>query len=275
MIARMAAQGVAAIMASAFQRRDCSTCRRRAALVGSRTWRSWSGHGSDGTRQRQPDAASGATGRGWRGAKVMVVCSVRCGRTRIVTTRAQTNWLEVRARSSWVPGGRFRRKWPRLSVPSVLGRHSEHVDRCDHRTARAALVGGRAAADDDDCPVMPESADRIEREADGCKAAVVPVEAAPTPVEVCVPWPVTEPHPAARKIPTNSVADARRRSVRPATTPVSAHLPCRVDRASSHHTPTTSRCRFDHTRCGSAGGSRRRGAGRGRACPRRRMPRTR
>ena len=43
--------------------------------------------------------------------------------------------------------------------------------------------------------------------------AVSLVEAAWAAVEACVPWPLAEPHPALRKIPTSSIADARRRSM--------------------------------------------------------------
>ena len=60
---------------------------------------------------------------------------------------------------------------------------------------------------------MPESADRSERDPAGWEPAVVPVEAARTAVEVGVPWPLAEPHPAARKAPTSNIADARRRSL--------------------------------------------------------------
>src|SRR5689334_6945763 len=60
---------------------------------------------------------------------------------------------------------------------------------------------------------MPESEDRTEREPAGWKPAVVPVEAARTAMEVRLPWPLAEPHPAARKAPTSNIADARRRSL--------------------------------------------------------------
>lgn len=42
-------------------------------------------------RDRQPEADPGATGSGWRGTKVIVVCLIWWVRIRTVTARAQTS----------------------------------------------------------------------------------------------------------------------------------------------------------------------------------------
>jgi hypothetical protein len=105
-------------------------------------------------------------------------------------------------------------------------------------------------------PTIPESADRIEREPAGRKPAVVPVEAAGSPVEVGVPWPVAEAHPALRRIATSDIADARRRSVLVPRAiwllPCESSL-CPAEGHGVNHTPTTARRRFRHRRFAGGG----------------------
>ena len=117
-----------------------------------------------------------------------------------------------------MPGRRFRRKSPRLSVRTVAMCCWEGI----RRMSIVAMTGRRGQPCSEDGPpqtmptvrpTIPESADRIKRETAGRKPAVVPVEAAGSPVEVGVPWPVAEAHPALRRIATSDIADARRRSV--------------------------------------------------------------